>query len=259
MTEEAQVDVPQEGANPFETTEETPEEDTPASSPDENNEETTTTPAPDGKEKNKQVEEDPDKDKPFHQHPRWIERETEWKKKFNEQETRHQDDFKKIREEFGTKKTENTEQTEIPEWFGGEKKQWDAYREDRDKSLKEAEEKAYKRLASEDNKKTEAVEEATKYMNSELESIEGDKDLNPKGAKIDANKLLKYVIDNDLVDSKGRWNYKAGFKGMKGEPKPVATTKDKKAIAVATTSESTSETTPKPYKTSKDFQVNRPW
>ncbi len=201
---------------------------------------------------------DPDKDKPFHQHPRWKEREDEWDKRFNDQESRHQDDLKKMREEFGSvKKTEN--ESNVPVWFGGTKEQWEAYRADRDAEIKTAEERAYERVHSEKSAEEKAVAEATSYMQSEITTLESDKTINPEGKKVDPNKLLKIVMDNDLIDSKGRWNYRAGFKLMSQSSGSGQKVGDKKVLAGATTSESKGESKPAAYKTSADFKKTKPW
>ncbi len=203
-----------------------------------------------------------DKDAGFLNHPRWKEREDDWKKRFNDQEERHQNDIKSIREEFGGARKENAEATKIPSWFGGTQEQWDAYRSDRDAEIKQAEERAIERIKGEKSTEEKAVKEATDYMQTEIAAIESDKELNPDGAKVDPNKLLKFVLDNDLVDSKGRWNYKAGFRMMKanGASSSQTTNKDRKGFASATTSESKAESTPKPYMTGADFKGgNRPW
>lgn len=197
---------------------------------------------------------------PFHQHPRWKEREDDWTKKFNEQESRHQEDLKTIREEFSNKREHNANQDTIPSWFGGDQQQWDAYRADRDAEIQQAEERAIARITEKSTAEDKAVKEATDYMQSELNALEADKTLNPSGDKIDPNKLLKYTLDNDLVDSKGRWNYRAAFKLMnagKTETKPV--NKDRKVIADATTSEGKAETKTSDVKTSADFKKSRPW
>lgn len=197
---------------------------------------------------------------PFHQHPRWKEREDDWTKKFNEQESRHQEDLKTIREEFGNKREHNANQDTIPSWFGGDQQQWDAYRADRDAEIQQAEERAIARITEKSTAEDKAVKDATDYMQSELNALEADKTLNPSGDKIDPNKLLKFTLDNDLVDSKGRWNYRAAFKLMnagKTEVKPV--NKDRKVIADATTSEGKAETKTSDVKTSADFRKSRPW
>ncbi|MDD5110785.1 MAG: hypothetical protein PHI63_06270 [Patescibacteria group bacterium] len=250
---EKMADVPQEGEIDLKPES---ENDDSESSPDETNE-GEGDPSAGGESGNNQP--DPDKDKPFHQHPRWLEREREWENRFNTQESRHQEDLRQIREEFGNARKDNAEQTKIPSWFGGTQEQWDAYRSDRDAELKNAEERAYTRLTSEHTQQEKAVAEATTYMKGEIAFIEGDQTINPSGEKVDPNKLLKIVMDNDLVDSQGRWNYRAGWRMMRsggGTPsKPGA----RKVIAGATGSEARGETKPAPYKTSADFKKSRPW
>lgn len=210
------------------------------------------------------TQDDPDKDKPFHEHPRWKQRETEWETRFNEQERRHQDDLKALREEFGQARKDNAENTEIPSWFGGTQEQWDAYRKDRETEIKAAEERAVKRITEAKDQQDKAVKDATDFMKSELAAIEQDQNLNPGGAKIDPKKLLQIVLDNDLVDSQGRWNYRAGmriYNATAGKPAPAKPkTNEKKVIAGATTTtENRAEQQPKTYKTSADFKKNRPW
>lgn len=224
-------------------------------SPNETND-TDDTHSPDGEKKNNQ--DDPDKDKPFHEHPRWKERETEWSDKFNKQEERHQEDIKSLREEFAGARKANAEENKIPSWFGGSQEQWDAYRSDRDTEIKAAEERAYQRLTSVKTADEKAVAEATSYMQSQLTTIESDKTINPAGLKIDPNKLLKIVMDNDLIDSKGRWNYKAGWMIYQAQEKPTAFG-NRKFIAGAIISEDKGETKPTPYKTSADFKKSHPW
>ena len=215
-----------------------------------------------------------DKDIPFHEHPRWKQREDEWNERFNSQETRHQEELTKaldgIRAEFSGKREENAAQSKIPSWFGGTQEQWDAYRADRDRELKEAGESAVKQaretITKEQGAGDKAVKDATDFFQAEVKAIEGDKALNPTGGKIDeatAKKLLQTVLDNELVDSKGRWNYRAGWKILNGAPKAAAPTnaanQEKKQIAASTTSEGRAETKPSPYKTSADFKKSRPW
>lgn len=200
----------------------------------------------------------PDEDKiPFHEHPRWKQREEEWKSRFNEQDTRHQDDLKKIREEFGSQKKANIENTDIPSWFGGNKEMWDAYRADEDARLAQAEERAIKRISEAKSKEEQAVKEATDYMQAQMAAIESDSVLNPTGVKIDPNKLIRFVIDNDCVDSQGRWNYKLGFRLMQGaEPK---SSDDRRKIAEATKSGNKGEAAKAEFKTPDDFRKKKPW
>jgi len=209
---------------------------------------------------------------PFHEHPRWKQREDEWNTRFNDQEKRHTDELTKaidaIRTEIGDKRADNAAQTKIPAWFGGTQEQWDAYKADHDAELKaigdEAEKRAVDRIKREQEKEGKAVEEATAFLRSELAAMKADKDLNPSGAKIDAEKLWKVVLDNKLIDTEGRWNYRAGMRilnGMQAAPAKKPDTTDKKQVAAASTSGGTGGGDPKPksYMTSADFKKDRPW
>ena len=109
---------------------------------------------------------------PFHEHPRWKQREDEWNTRFNDQEKRHTDELTKaidaIRTEIGDKRADNAAQTKIPAWFGGTQEQWDAYKADRDAELKaigdDAEKRAVERIKGEQEKERKAVEEATAFL-----------------------------------------------------------------------------------------------
>jgi len=261
MTVEKMADIPFEGSNPFE---QEAGDGTSSDSPSENNE-TDETRSPDGEEENNPDEGEGEgagagqkKDVPFDEHPRWKERESEWKNRFNEQEKRHQDDIAELRKEFGQNRKE--ENSQIPSWFGGTQEQWDQYREWTDKQRKDAEDNALKRISETQSAQEKAVKEATEYMKTEMASIENDKTLNPEGKKIDPNKLLKIVVDNDLIDSKGRWNYRAGWRLMQADKTSAAPNiKDRKQIADATNSSGKGEPKPKNFKTTDDFKSNRPW
>lgn len=241
---------------------ESTEEDTSAASQAENDNQGDDTQSAEGE--NAQTKKD---DTPFHEHPRWKQREDEWTTRFNDQEKRHQDDIASIRTEFGTARKENEQNTKIPAWFGGDQAQWDSYRADRDAELKQIEDRAITRakedLQNSSKAQTDAVKEATDYMNTEVAAIEADKTLNPTGEKVNAEELLKVVLENELIDSKGRWNYKAGFKILKGNPvaKPAAkqNTQERKEVAAATTSEAGPEKKGPAVATSEDFKKNRPW
>jgi len=195
-------------------------------------------------------------------HPRWKEREDDWKGRFNDQESRHVEEMRKMNEKIeglsNQKPPETKEPTgDIPSWFGGDESQWAEFQTWNDGLVKQGRDEALKEINSKSDKENKAVAEATQYFKDQVIELEGD------GSKVDRNKLLKFTIDNDLVDSKGRWNYKAAHTMMQGNVRTTNTEKldKKKQIAVATTSEKTSETKPSDIMTSKDFEnpTNRQW
>lgn len=265
------ADIPHEGEVNF-ALEET-EDNTSAESPTENNEQDDTQ-ATEGEDENTQSDnqdDDPDntdkndvlKDgQRLDQHPRWRKREKEWKERFNEQETRYQDEIQKLRKELlGNKKDDvnfNEDDYEINSgWFGGDKQQWKQYVIYNDKRLQAIQDNTLTKINEAKAAEDKAVKDATDFMQSEVKSIESDKELNPDGKKIDVNKLVKFTIDNDLVDSKGRWNYKAGWRLM--DTSANNNTNDRKKIAGATISKSSGEVKPTSFKTSEDFKSNKPW
>lgn len=244
-----------EGENPFASES---ERDNSTHSPSENNQDGDGH-SDDGNGQNSH--QDPYKDKPFHEHPRWKEREDEWTRRFNETEARHQEDLRLIREEFAGQRQNNREQVQIPSWFGGTQEQWDAYRADRDQEIAKAAEAAISSIEEAKTVQERAVAEATAYMQSEITAIQYDPTINPDGVKVDPNKLLKFVLDNDLVDTQGRWNYRAAFRMMQASERAGGgpSSAERKRLAGATTSESRGETQPKTFKTSADFKKSRPW
>lgn len=203
-------------------------------------------------------------------HPRWKEREEDWKERFNEQETRHTAEINKLREEFtgkGDEKKRDDLPEDVPAWFGGDESAWRSFKTWNDANMKLTAEQARTQALTEiQNKSAEdqkRIEDATKYFTDEVGNIESDKTLNPDGTKLDRNKLLKFTMDNDLVDSKGRWNYRAAYQLMRANVKQVSAreTGDRKQFAGATTDDKHSESKTSTAMTSEDFAnpSNRPW
>lgn len=232
---------------------------------------TTQTQSQEGEKANSGAKKD-EGDAGFADHPRWKQRENDWTERFNAQEKRHLDEVEKLRVEFTPKPKEevqasaaDTTSEQPPEWFGGDEKAWKSYRSWHDTELSKAEqrgaERALKEFSSKGEAEQKAIKDATDFFNEEVTAIESDKDLNPQGLKVDRNKLLKTALDHDLVDSKGRWNYKAAFKVMK--PSEVFQAKaaldEKRKIAGASTDEARTESKTEAVATSDDFKRDRPW
>lgn len=267
MTDNTQTQFPTEGQPAFPVVDTENE-----NSADSSTEETTTeeTQAPEGEEntgeKTKpQGEEAKANETNFADHPRWKEREDDWKGRFNDQEKRHTEEIQKLREEFGGNKAPSGDEapSEIPSWFGGDEAQWKEFQTWNQGLVTKAQEGIQKGIQEKTEAEQKAIEEATTFMNDEVSSIESDKTLNPDGIKVDKNKLLKFTMDNELVDTKGRWNYRAAFQLMQAGVKSAKaeTIQEKKDVAGATTSEKKAETDKPAYTTTEDFNnpANRPW
>ena len=207
-------------------------------------------------------------------HPRWKEREEDWKNRYNDQEKRHvdertkqervhADELAKMRKEFDEKlepliKEKKEVSEEIPNWFNGDEDQWKEF-QTRDKKLKEeARDEAIKEIESKSSSRKKAIDEATEFFNAQVKEIEEE-----HGVTVDRNKLLKIVGDNNLVDTKGKWNYKLGYKLLKVTTAPAKKNDnaERKKIADLTAKENHPETKETTIRSSKYFQDpnNRPW
>jgi len=187
----------------------------------------------------------------------------------NEQETRHIQELQKLREDVESKLSKITpqdhasESTSVPSWFGGDEAQWAEYQAYEQTRIEQAASAARAKIESEAQEKQKQIDEATSFFESQVSEIESDKAINPDGIKVDRNKLLKFVSDNDLVDSMGRWNYKAGFQlfRLSGEKKTTNTLDERRKVAAITSSEARAETKPSNFMTADDFENpgSRPW
>ena len=205
-------------------------------------------------------------------HPRWKERETDWTKRFNDQETRHLEAVNKIREEFEQKYGQkgNSQETktdsatpELPAWFGGDESQWKQFLEWNQGLVEKGVQSFRQATETQQKEEQKKIDDATTFFNEEVKAIETDKALNPQGQEVDRSKLLKFALDNELVDTKGRWNYRAAFKMMGADKvfRAKEALNERKQIANATTSENRAETKQPGYVTSEDFSKPgaKPW
>lgn len=220
-------------------------------------------------DQNSGANKDDSADDNFADHPRWKSREANWSKRFNEQEKRHVDELAKIREELDgkiqsiSKTVEKDTPIKVPSWFGGDEQQWSEFQQWNNELVGKAKSEALNEIKSKSEAEQKAIDEATTYFQEQVQLLETDQSINPQGEKVDRNKLLKFVLDNDLVDSKGRWNYRAGYLLIKGniDRVKVDDNNEKKKIANATTSDNRGETKPSAFMTSADFKKPgaRPW
>lgn len=261
MTEETQTQFKSEGTKLFDAN--TENDNSATSSTDQTKTDTTGT---SDQNKNETENKGGGTEENFADHPRWKEREDDWKNRFNDQEKRHSDEIAKLRDEFtvikGGNKSDSTK-SDIPAWFGGDEDQWAQFSKWNQGLLTQAEERALTRLTSKQAEEQKKIDEATEYFDGEVKAIESDKTLNPQGQEVDRNKILKFALDNDLVDSKGRWNYRVAFKLMGADKvfKAKEAMNERKQIASATTSENRAETKSSQFMTNQDFSKpeNRPW
>lgn len=240
-----------EGEKAFPDTE---KDNSAGSSPDENEEEGK--PQSPAGDENKQDE--PDKDVPFHKHPRWIQRDKEWNDRLEKLKSDYESKLESLKKDLAPK---DDKYPPVPEWFGGDEAQWRAFN-DYHRSQVEAAVAPFKEREQMSAAERQAEQEATEWFRAELAAIESDSELNPSKEKIDPNRLLKTAMDFDLVDSNGRWNYRAAWHFLRNShPAKTQDAKARKQAGAAIVSEPKGEKSPRSYKTSEDFKKaeNRPW
>lgn len=205
----------------------------------------------------------------FADHPRWKERENDWTSRFNDQEKRHAEELSKFRQEMDEKYGKaggNKPATELPEkipgWFGGNEEQWQEFRSWSMQNMEQATNKVREQLTQAEQEQQKRVDDATAYFENEVKVLESDKAINPQGVKVDRNKLLKCALDNDLIDSQGRWNYRAAFRILASSGPARPSTEEKRNVAAASTSDHKSAGGKSSMMGSLDFKKNpakRPW
>lgn len=135
------------------------------------------------------------------------------------------------------------EEVAIPSWFGGDETTWKAFQADQDRLVSQAEERAVKRIKDEQAKEEELRKSANDWFEQNV------RDLETSGGKVDRNKLLKTAMDYELVDTKGRWNYKAAYEILKRDDVPDNSSLEaKRQTAAATISGPEHQGEPAKYK-----------
>lgn len=191
-----------------------------------------------------------DKQVPFHEHPRWKEREEELK------ELRaFKDEASSKLSEFERKISKPSENTNIPDWFkelyGENEVAWQKYQEH---SQQEREQMKKDILAEQEAKREEAQKEET-YWNNWVE--EGIRGLQSVGLEFDRNVLIKTMLDNpkEVTNALGNFDFNLGYK-LYREQNPISqvNTDARKRIADTTTKSSSTEKRAKDYMTSNELR-----
>jgi hypothetical protein len=189
------------------------------------------------------VDEKP-KEVPFHEDPKiqeYIQRQVD---------KRLEEGTSKLEESLTTKFAPKA-QTTVPDWFGGDELAWQKYQAHEDARIKEAEDRAIQRIKSEQESEAKRITEANQWLDTNVSELEA------AGTKVDRNKLMKTALDYQLIDTQGRWNYKAAAAILSAKEPKVDTT-DKKKLAASTTETVKTEEKPRDYLTPAELR-NKGW
>lgn len=199
-----------------------------------------------------------DKQVPFHEHPRWKEREEELKRlrAFEQTASEKLAEFDKIKSAFDSK---SGEKSSIPDWFkhlyGENEVAWQAYSEH---SKLEREEMKKELIAEQEARREESQKEEQRWNKWVEDGLEGLKTL---GLEFDRNALLKTMLDNpEKVTREGNFDFNLGYK-LYRELNPDTTqanSQARKKIADTATKSSPAEKGSKDFMTSNELR-NKSW
>lgn len=232
------ADVPKEGdTDPFKDLVETPPE------------------SPTGKEEEKVLEEKP---VPFHEHPRWIERENELKalREREELTLREIEELKAFKEEAVHKL--QPQNTTIPDWFrelyGDNAVAWSKYQEHDQTQRQQIKQEI---LEEQWRAQQQAQQESTYWTNwvdKEISRLEGE------GKAFDRHKLIKTMLEYRPTDENNNFDFKKGYEiyaALEGKTDP-GHSQARKQFADTTTKTTPGEKKPQDYQTPATMR-NKSW
>lgn len=237
MEEDFLANVPKEGADPFADF----EKDTQSDPPPEKEPETGEPAQGDSTE---------EKPLPFHEHPRWKERETELKELREQRDA----DARAIAE---LKDRIKPSDVEIPEKFvklyGDNPDAYKAYREFENERKELIKQELQQELEQKAQKEQEQAAHWTKWVDEQIA------DLKAEGKTFDENELKKTMVDFKPTDGNGNLDFKAGFRIYEALHKDDgARSRARKELADTTTRATPGEKKVKDYMTPNDLR-HRSW
>lgn len=245
--DEALAHVAHEGEKPFANT----EKDTPTDSP-------TVKEPKDAvqKEEPKEGENTPEKEVPFHEHPRWKQREEELKtlREAEEAHAREIEELKAFREESKTSKT-----TAIPDWFkelyGDNEVAWAKYsehdrvqRDDIKREVLQEQELLRQRQTDEANR-------WNKWVDDQITKLQAD------GKQFDRNKLIKTMLEYRPTDDNNNFDFEKGYRiyeALEQKEADPQKSQERKQLADIVTATTKGDKKSKDFLTAHDLR-NKSW
>lgn len=236
------ADLPNDGDTAFEEK----EKETPVASPaKETKEDEKEEPSPEGDKIPVQK-----KEIPFHEHPRWKQREKDWEDRYHALEDTYNAKFQELEQKVQPKNDE------IPKWFstlyGQNLEAWNEYSKYESSMRANIKAEALAEVKKESDKQV----AETKRWNSWVEkSIQ---DLEEEGLEFDKNELMKIAMDYQPSDAEGNISFRKAYEILvkfKGEDKPKSAAKRELAATTVSRSQEGSKQT---FLTPKDVR-NKDW
>lgn len=193
----------------------------------------------------------------FDKHPRWqemLQERNSFREKAQEFESRL-NQIQPIVEEYQKSLRQN--EPEIPIWFNGDATQWRAFNDEYiEKRIAQVEQNTIKRIEEKNNLERKRAQEAQEWIEGGLKALESE------FGEVDRNRILKTALDEDIVDSKGRYNLRAAYFIVKASESNAAAASKETSIrkkVISSSHDVGTEPKSREYRVSDDFKINRPW
>lgn len=195
------ADIAVEGREAFEKI----MEETPTESPAVNDQDEVEPEEGDDAEAEADADNTPSKEVPFHEHPRWKQREAE----LNELREQREEDARIIAELQERTQSKETD-TSIPDWFielyGENATAWAKYQEHDARQRQEIKNEIIRDQEEQRTRQTQEADKWQKWVDEEIGKLEAD------GKKFDKNKLIKTMLEFRPTDENNNFDFQAGYR-----------------------------------------------
>lgn len=233
--------------------------DTPAESQPESNTEEEK-PSQDGDNSPDETEDEPQEEAkseeqvPFHEHPRWKERETDWQKRLDaalaEQERKFQEQIEQVKPQS---KEETTIDPNLVPLIGDDPHVHKLWHDMRQKEREQIVQEAQERLLQKQTQEREASQKWEQWVDSEVSKLESE------GKKFDRNELMKIAVDYKPTDDQGNISFAKALQILEAtKPQKSEKAKARKEIAEQVSGDIQGEPEESKVVTSKDLR-NKSW
>lgn len=189
---------------------------------------------------------------PFHEHPRWKERERQWKENIADLKKANKEEIDRVLSSINKAKEPKT----IPNWFkglyGDDQNMWNEYRAGRKAEREELKQEILSEQKEKNDKQKAEVQKWNEWVDVEVSKLKAD------GKTFKKNELLKVALDFKPTDDKGNISLEKAYELMqKFKTKDTKKATARKKLADSTVSGTKGTESSKGFKTPKDFEGNR--
>ncbi len=203
-----------------------------------------------------------EKPPPFHEHPRWKQKEAETEE-LRKQNEELRTDFDAFKEDASKKPSDTSDP--IPQWFvdqyGENDQNWRAYQQREQTSREQFKQEILGEVQANQSKAQADFDKANQLINKQVTDLQVTSGvdfttLDEKGQNSERNELMAVMNKFKPVNDQGNWDFEKGYEILqmsKGKPDKEKSDARKK-IAASTTTKETGEPKSKDYVNQQDLK-----